>query len=529
MDDDGEEQRPGPGLLEVMSIRLLLGIALCAAAVPPAAAGDIAADVLVELPAVVDEVMDDWKVPGAAVAVVRDGEIIFTGGFGLRDLARRREVTANTIFAVASTTKAFTAAAMGMLVDEGSVKLDQPVIAYLPDFELRDPHTTSAITVRDLLAHRSGYRRHDALWYRSDASRDELISRLRFLQPAADLRERFYYNNLMYMVAGRVVGRVTGGTWEQFVQQRIFNPLEMARSSFGTPPLDTAADVAMPYRLDSDGELIGALPYDGWAIGPASSICSTANDMARWVQLMLGMGALDGRRLIAADTVREMFSPQMAISNLGAREMPIATYGMGWFVQTYRGHLMVWHTGTIDGYYAMVALLPFDGLGVAILTNRTNHSMPEIVSRWIFDRYLGLPEINWNTIFELQEGAVVKAQRDALAAREAIRRPDTAPGAALSDLAGRYRHPAYGDFQIDLDGERLIATFHGMAGPLQYFHEDAFVFDLVPYEIRDEIIVRFLYGPDGAVLSLAASMQDGTAPVVFIRLAEVGEAEGSGQ
>ncbi len=513
--------------MEVMLKRLVVIAALFFAVAPSsAAADDVTADVLLELPHVVDEVMNDWNVPGAAVAVIRDGEIVFTGGFGLRDVAEGKEVTSNTIFAVGSTTKSFTAVAIGMLVDEGVVKLDQPVIAYLPDFALRDQHATAATTVRDLLAHRTGYRRHDAVWYRSDVGRDELISRLRFLQPAADLRERFYYNNLMYMVAGRVVGRLTGGTWEQFVQRRIFEPLEMARTSFGTPPF-SSTDVAMPYRTGVDGELLSAVPYDGWAIGPAFSVCSTANDMARWLQLFLGMGELDGRRLIAEDTMREMLSPQMAVSNLGTRDMPITTYGLGWFVQTYRGRLMAWHSGTIDGYYALMAVLPLDGLGVAILTNRANHPMPEIVSRWVFDRFLGLPEINWNTIFELQEGAIDKAKRSAIEAREAIRRQDAPPRAQLPDLVGRYRHPAYGDFVIAMDGEQLTVNFHGMERPMQHFHEDAFICELGTYALRDEIVIRFLYGTEGAVLSLAASMDDEMPPVVFVRLTGEERAEGS--
>lgn len=513
----------------VMLKRLVLMTAVLVVATSPSAAVDDAtAAVLRELPHVVDEVMDDWNVPGAAVAVVRDGEVVFTGGFGLRDVGGGQQVTSNTVFAVASTTKAFTAAAMGMLVDEGVVKLDQPVRAYLPDFALRDQHATATTTVRDLLAHRTGYRRQDAVWYRSDASRDELIARLRLLQPIAGLRERFHYNNSMYMVAGRIVGRVTGGTWEQFVQRRIFDPLQMARSSFGTPPLE-APDVAMPYRVDTDGTLVPAVPYEGWAIAPATGICSTANDMARWLQLMLGMGEIDGSRLIAPDTVREMFSPQMAISNLGMREMPITTYGLGWFVQTYRGRLMAWHTGTIDGYYAMVAVLPFDGLGVAILTNRTNHAMPEIVSRWLFDRFLGLLEINWNTIFELQEGVIDKARRGAVDARETIRKEGTSPKVPLSALAGRYRHPAFGDLEITVDGEQLTGTFHGMVGPLRHFHEDAFLFDLTPYELRDEFVIRFLYGSKGDVLSIAASMENEMPPVVFLRLADLEQPEPGGE
>ncbi len=201
------------------------------------AADDTTREALLELPHVVDEIMHRWDVPGVALAVVYEGEVVFVGGFGVRDLAGQEPVTANTIFSAASTTKAFTAVAMGMLVDEGTVNLDHPVRAHLPDFAVQNDQASAELTIRDLLAHRTGMRRHDAVWYRSEASRDELISRLEYLSLTSGIREKFFYNNLMYMVAGRVVGKVSGGTWEEFVAGQIFEPLGMERSGFGTAPL----------------------------------------------------------------------------------------------------------------------------------------------------------------------------------------------------------------------------------------------------------------------------------------------------
>lgn len=487
-------------------------------ALPVFGADDTTREAVLELPHVVDEVMHRWDVPGAALAVVHQGEVAFVGGFGVRDLVRQEPVTADTIFSAASTTKAFTAVAMGMLVDEGTVNLDHPVRAYLPDFTVQNDHASEKLTIRDLLAHRTGMRRHDAVWYRSEASRDELISRLKYLGLTSGIREKFYYNNLMYMVAGRVVGKVSGGTWEEFVASQIFEPLGMERSGFGTPPSDDP-NVALPYAADPDGEVVPARPYTGWAIGPATSITTTAADLSRWLRLLLGKGVFDDRRLLSPDISREIFTPQMAVPVLGPDEEPITAYGLGWFVQTYRGRLMAWHTGSIDGYYSMVALLPSDDLGVAILTNRSEHFLPEVVARWVFDRFLGLPEINWSERLEFRDATIQKAQAEAFAVRETMRKPGTSPSVAFADFAGRYRHPAYGDMSIgDAEDMGLSASFHGMTGPLEHFHDDAFLFRLDGYELRDEFVIRFQLGVDGSVLSLAATMEDEAPPVVFMRL-----------
>ncbi len=277
--------------------------------------------------------------------------------------------------------------------------------------------------------------------------------------------------------------------------------------------------MARPYVLDAEGEVVPAVPYTGWAIGPASSIYTTADDFSQWLRLLLGNGVFDGRRLLSPEFSREIFTPQMVISVLGPEEEPMTTYGLGWFVQTYRGRLMVWHTGSIDGYYSMVSLLPLDGLGVAILTNRSNHFVPEVVSRWVFDRFLGLPEINWNEQLEFREATIQNAQSEAVAARETIRKIGTSPSAPTGNLAGRYRHPAYGDFVVSDDGDAgLDARFHGMTGPLEHFHDNAFLFKLDRYELRDEFVIRFQFGTDASVLSLAATMEDEVAPVVFMRM-----------
>ncbi len=503
----------------VRALRAAVVVMLVLAA-PARAADDPARDAVLELPHFVDEVRAAWGIPGVAVAVVQDGRVVYVGGAGRRDLGAGGEVSGRTMFSVGSATKAFTAAAIGMLVDEGAVKLDQPVRAYLPEFKLFDEYAASHLTVRDLLAHRSGLERNDAVWYRSELGRQELMERLRFLRPGLGLRERFQYNNLMYMVAGRVVERVTGGTWEEFVRRRIFEPVGMARSTFGAPPADEP-DVAMPHAVDRNGAVIRVPRYDGWAVGPAISICSSADDMARWLQLLQGTGVFNGRRLLAEATVEEMFTPQMVISTLGPRELPISSYGLGWFVESYRGRLMVSHAGSIDGFYSIVVLLPSDGLGVVVLTNASQHRVPEVVSRWVVDRFLSLPEINWNARESAQQERAREERRSAELAREAQRRLGTAPSVPLTALAGRYRHPAYGDIDVVEGVGGLVVTFHGMTGPLEHFQDDVFLFKVEGWGLREEFVVRFQYAADGAVSSLLSTLQDGLPPEVFLRLGSI--------
>lgn len=478
-------------------------------------------ETLLDLPHVIDELMVDWEVPGVSVAVVKDGELVFAGGFGTLEVAGEQRVSADTVFAIGSATKTFTAAAAQILVDEGLLDLDLPVRAYLPEFEVQDPYATLNLTPRDLLAHRTGLPRHDAMWYRSDSSRDELVARIRYLKPSSQLREGFHYSNLMYMIAGRLVGRQSGASWENFVRDRIFTPLSMKRSFLGVPP---DPDLARPHVVGDDSEPVSVPFYDGRAVGPASSIYSSARDMGSWIQLLLAKGSYSGVSILSPERTVELWTPQTAVPGLGPRLVPITTYGLGLFVQTYRGHLFAWHSGSVDGYYSLVALLPNNDIGVVVLTNRSDHQLPEVVSRWIFDRFLGLAEINWNAVMKARQNVLEEAELEAEASREAARKVGTTPSLELEDYQGRYVNPAYGTIEVAPNDAGLAVSFHNMAGPLEHFHDDIFLYRPVGGHLRDDYVLSFQVTDDGRPLSLSSRMEDEAPPVVFIRMK--GESDG---
>jgi CubicO group peptidase (beta-lactamase class C family) len=491
----------------------LMGL-LCALPVTAQEKSDT--DVLNGLPKFIEEQMSKWKIPGVAVAVVKDGEIMMMQGFGYRDLETREPVTPRTLFSIGSTTKAFTSLALGILVDDGKMEWDKPVREYMPDFTLKDEFATLHATPRDLVTHRTGLPRHDLVWYASELRREELYHRLRFLEPSAELREIMQYNNLVYMTAGVLIGKVSGKTWEKFVSERIFEPLGMQRSFFDGPP-EGDSDFASPYHL-TDGEPKKVPFYRGWAVGPAGSIYASVEDMTKWLLLHLSGGKVGDKRIVSEGTLREMHKPQVVMEYGASEEIPLATYGMGWVVQTYRGQMYVWHNGSIDGFYAFIGFLPYKKLGVVILTNMDEIGvLPEILSRRVFDRALGLDEIDWSARMTEQRKKALEAREKANVSSGAGRREGTSPSHPLADYAGTFSHPAYQEVKIELNDGKLLAHIRGLAGELKHFHYDVFSLKLGEFP---EIRVTFEMNPNGDIVSLSMPLQPGVEPIVFTRIGE---------
>jgi CubicO group peptidase (beta-lactamase class C family) len=413
--------------------------------------------------------------PGVAVAIVKDDEVIFAKGFGYRDVEKKEPMTADTLLAIGSASKAFTTFTMGTLVDEGKLDWNTPVREYIPWFRLYDPFASERLTPRDLVTHRSGLPRHDAMWYNNyTASREEFVRRLAYLKPTADLRERFQYNNLMFLTAGYLIEVLTEKIWEDAVRARVLDPLEMKRTNFSVMDSQKDANHALPYREYKDK--IEKIPFrDITNIGPAGSINSSVNEMSHWLLVHLNQGKFKGEQVINPQTVQDMHLAYMPTGGTPSiAEITPADYGLGWFVDTYRGHRRVRHGGNIDGFSALVCMLPDDDVGIVALTNKSGSPLPELLIRHTSDLLLGTETKDWIGQ-TLERIANSKEMRKEAEEKKATRRKTgTVHVHKLKEYAGDYSHPGYGDLKVFLEESQLAFTYNGITTPLEHWHYETF-------------------------------------------------------
>lgn len=473
------------------------------------------------LDAFIESVMKDWKVPGLSLAVIQNGQVIWLKGYGYRDLEKKTPVTPHTLFPIGSISKSFTVTAMGILVDEGKLDWDKPVREFLPEFKLYDPIASERITPRDLVTHRTGIPRHDMVWYSSDFSRAELVRRLRYLEPSKDIRTTYQYNNLMFMTAGYMVGRLSGASWEEFVRQRIFTPLGMSDSNFSVNDSEKARDSAMPYQ-NAKGEVKSIPIHNIDSIGPAGAINSSADDMSRYVIFQLGKGSYGAKQLLSANNAAEMQSPQMVEQSSDRyREILLPTYGLGLGVTTYRGHKLVSHGGAIDGFTAELALAPMDDLGVAVLTNLNSdkNPVPVIVAYNVLDRLLGLEPVGWNARFLEDERKSLASEEEAKKKGFTLQKPGTHASHDLGDYVGEYENPGYGVLRIERDGDNLKLSLNLLSSPLRHFHYDVFETPENPLNPVEKTKVQFFMDVKGEIASLSMPLEPHVKDIVFARRA----------
>lgn len=422
--------------------------------------------------------LKDWDVPGLAIAIVKNDRLVLARGYGVRKLGEPAAVDERTIFAIGSASKAFTSAAVAMLVDEGKIKWNDPVTKHLPGFQLFDPHTTRELTVRDLLCHRVGLDRADMIWYGTPFDRDEIVRRIRFVKPANSLRSAFGYQNIMYLTAGQTVSAVSGKSWDEFIRDRIFVPLEMSSSSTSIKALSQGNNVATPHmKVD---EKLQPVPYRNIDnIAPAGSINSNVAEMAHWVRLQLGEGSYNGKRVIESSSIREMQEPQTIIRReppwtLTVPDAKFLSYGLGWFLHDHRGRKVVQHGGNIDGMAALVAMIPEEKLGMVVLTNMNGTRLPSALMFRIFDAYLGAPARDWSADL-LKTSKTLEAQAKASEKRtEEARVNGTSPSLPLDKYAGSYNDDAFGDATISVENGKLTLRTPAFAGELDHWHYDTF-------------------------------------------------------
>lgn len=467
--------------------------------------------------------MSDWKVPGAAIVIVKNGKVVVSKGYGLRDVKNNLPVTDQTLFPIASITKSFTVATLGTLASEGKLDWDKPVRDYLPDFRLSDDVLTARVTPRDLVTHRTGLPRHDATWYRSGLTREEMYSRLRYLEPNRDLRREFQYNNLMFMTAGYLAGKLAGSTWEDAVSARIFKPLGMRSSGFDFgESFKSASDVAHAYRKD-DQEVAHEVPvYTGdKALGPAGAIVSNLSDMTQYLLMYLNHGKHGDQQIISQGDIRQMITPQMVIRSAYVDpEIGYAHHGMGLFVTTYRGHKYVDHGGNLDGFSLLISFLPDDNIGSVILLNMEASSLREVLAYNINDRMLGLDQLDWSKRELDRYHAFKKSSDEARDKNYVPRRANTQFSHPIDEYVGEYENPAYGIVAVERAGKEnnLRLTYHTMQSTAEHWHYDIWRVPHDPLDLLQETEVMFNTDWEGNIASLSSSMEPNVKDIVFTRL-----------
>lgn len=449
----------------------------------------------------VKETLKQWHVPGVAIAVVHGERIVYLKGHGVKELGRPDSVTPDTLFPLASCTKPFTSLAAAMLVSEGKMAWDDHVRKHVPFFHLSDPLADSAVTVRDLLAHRTGVGSHDLLWYKAPWDLEERIRKIGKVELEESFRAGFHYQTILFGTAGYAAGKAAGSNWQDLIQKRILDPLGMTASH---PTFTGAADLAVPHRQDAHGNVAPLARYPLDRPDPAGSLHSTARDLSRFLRLQLGDGLWQGKRLLAAEALAETHRPQMIIRREEfARVMNPATvqisYGLGWIVQDYRSQLLLQHGGAIDGFRAHLTLVPEAKLGIALLNNLDRGFMNLALSNLLIDQFLGLSYRDWNAYYlDIQAKEEAKA-REHVQAIHAVRKAGAKPSLPLKSYTGKFEDAAYGPCEIIVEDGQLFWLWGSWRCPLEHYEDDVFL-ATTPGLING--VAEFHKGPGGSVTSL---------------------------
>jgi CubicO group peptidase (beta-lactamase class C family) len=470
-----------------------------------------------ELDRLAADVMADWKVPGAALAVVQDGKVALAKAYGQRDVEANLPVTTATQFLICSITKSFTATGMALLHNEGRLDWTKPVRDYMPEFRLHDAVATERVTVRDLLCHQSGLPRHDWVHFPGDRMAAEMLGLMRHLELSRDIRAAWQYNNLCYNVAGLLIERLSGQSYEAFTRARLTDKLGMT-VSFTLEDLEASADAAKAYMMHEDTRLPAMrLPIRTMAGG---AINTSVADLASWMQLHLGKGEFDGERLLPAALIGELHAPRVYNTVPGFAEFGDAHYGLGFQSLSYRGDRIVSHGGGWPGWGTLMTLVPDFGIGVAVFTNRSPSEVPQTLTWYVIDRLRGRDPIEWRERFRKRREEMIAQTEVDKKAREKAQHPNTRPGHDLAAYAGDYENPAYGMMSIKEQGGALHWSWRGMFATMGHRHFETFELPEVPDRLLpDRLAVTFLTDREGDIVSLSAPLEPMVKDIVFMRLA----------
>lgn len=481
----------------------------------------IGTPVMTSLQTTVEKMMKDLKVPGTAIAVIKDGEVIISEGFGYRNIETKEAVTPSTRFAIGSSTKAFGTLSLSLLAQQKKFDWDTPVQSYISNFSLSDNLANLQVTGRDLASHRTGVSRHEALWYGSSLTRKDIVEKIKHLSLDAPFRTAFLYNNLMYATISYIVENITNQTWEQYATEHILEPLNMSYTNFSVIDSQNTNDYALPY-IENDGE-IKEVPFRNIdTVGAAGCINSTIEDMANWVLLHLNQGKFGDHELISPELLQQMYTPHNSIPDqpvLSLPESPLNSYGLGWFISAYRGYKMIHHGGNIDGFSALVSFIPKENIGLVILTNAGGSLLPTYLANQIYDELLELESIDWHK----------RAVEDTEKMKEMIKEitesiPEqikgTTPSHKLDDYTGTFEHPAYGILQVYKRDGSLFVQFMEMEIQLQHHHYDIFSAPVDLFQTKMNLLFAYEMNVSGEFPSLQLHVPPmlSTQPLTFKKM-----------
>ena len=472
---------------------------------------------------VLEKALKSFDQTGFAVAVVENDKVIYSKGFGYRDYEKKIKVDTNTLFAIGSCTKAFTSSVIGLLNNKGKLNFDDSPIDYVDELRFNNPNLNELITIRDLMSHKTGIPRHDLSWYFFPTfSKDSLVSRIQYHEPVTTVRNKFYYNNFMFMLQGVVAERITNKSWEENVRESIFKPLEMERSNISIAEMEQAENAAIGYLEDYEKTDY----YKIAGMSPAGSINSSVNDMSKWLITWLNDGKYNDKEILPQAYIEEAISSQnVMVPNLPSVENPglhLANYGFGWMITSYKGHYRVQHGGNIDGFSASTSFMPSDNIGIVVLANQDRSIIPSIVQNIIYDRMLELDETDWikKGVDEIKEAK--KNQKEVEKNRISNRKEGTNPSHPIEDYVGNYINLGYGTVEITTKNDSLFLTSPYRKLWLSHYHYDTFL----PYELKegkvdmeasyDNFLITFYNNNQGEISRIESQFEQSIEnPIVF--------------
>ncbi|MEM6348329.1 MAG: serine hydrolase [Bacteroidota bacterium] len=472
-------------------------------------------------------VLETWNAAGFAVAIVEKDKVVYSKGFGMRNVEEQLPVTENTLFAIGSSTKAFTSALLGQLREETDLDFDESPIKYIPELRFYNDELNNGVTIQDMMCHRTGIPRHDVSWYLFPAKdRAELIERMAYQEPFTGLRKSWYYNNFMFLTQGVIAERITGKDWKDNIDERFFTPLGMTNSNCTIDEMVAFEDHATGYSNDDEEELVKEDYYriEAAAMGPAGSINSNVKEMSEWLKLWINGGMYGEEQILTNGYVREAMTPHMAMGGVPSAELPslhMSAYGYGWFLSSYKGRYRVEHGGNIDGFSANVAFYPTDSIGVVVLVNQNGSDVPSIVRNIVADRMMDLDKTDWNALLRerFEEGRAV--QEEVSSSGEDGRQANTRPSHNLVEYTGNYSNPGYGNADLILRNDSLILITADGDLWLSHYHYDVFM----PFETKggvdttdkSPLLFNFSSGAGGDISGFHLPVEPTIEPIFFER------------